>query len=58
VTGLPKTVVITSEEVREAMSVPVEAIIATVRDTLDRTPPNWPRTSWSAGWFWWVAGLS
>ena len=57
-TGLPKTVVITSEEVREAMSVPVEAIIAAVRDTLDCTPPNWPRTSWSAGWFWRVAGLS
>jgi hypothetical protein len=38
--------------------VPVEAIIAAVRDTLDRTPPNWPRTSWSAGWFWRVAGLS
>jgi rod shape-determining protein MreB len=40
VTGLPKTVVITSEEVREAISVPVEAIIAAVRDTLDRTPPE------------------
>ena len=40
VTGLPKTVVITSEEVREAISVPVEAVIAAVRDTLDRTPPE------------------
>jgi rod shape-determining protein MreB and related proteins len=40
VTGLPKTVVITSEEVREAISVSVEAIIAAVRDTLDRTPPE------------------
>ena len=40
VTGLPKTIVITSEEVREAISVPVEAIIAAVRDTLDRTPPE------------------
>jgi rod shape-determining protein MreB and related proteins len=40
VTGLPKTVVITSEEVREAISVPVEAIVAAVRDTLDRTPPE------------------
>jgi rod shape-determining protein MreB and related proteins len=40
VTGLPKTVVITSEEVREAISVPVDAIVATVRDTLDRTPPE------------------
>jgi rod shape-determining protein MreB len=38
--GLPKTVVIMSEEVREAISVPVEAIVAAVRDTLDRTPPE------------------
>jgi rod shape-determining protein MreB and related proteins len=40
VTGLPKTVDITSEEVREAMSVPLNAIVAAVRDTLDRTPPE------------------
>src|SRR5918998_541148 len=40
VTGLPKTIVITSEEVREAISIPVDAIIAAVRDTLDRTPPE------------------
>src|SRR3954453_22136745 len=40
VTGLPKTVVITSEEIREAISVPVDAILAAVRDTLDRTPPE------------------
>ena len=39
-TGLPKTVVITSEEIREAISVPVEAIVAAVQDTLDRTPPE------------------
>jgi rod shape-determining protein MreB len=39
-TGLPKTIVVTSEEVREAISVPVEAIVTTVRDTLDRTPPE------------------
>jgi rod shape-determining protein MreB len=38
--GLPKTIVITSEEVREAISIPVDAIIAAVRDTLDRTPPE------------------
>ena len=40
VTRLPKTVVITSEEVRDAIHVPVEAIVAAVRDTLDRTPPE------------------
>ncbi|WP_273846126.1 rod shape-determining protein [Rubrobacter calidifluminis] len=40
VSGLPKSVVITSEEIREAISGPVEAIVAAVRDTLDRTPPE------------------
>ena len=40
VTGLPKTVVITSEEIREAISLPVDAVLAAVRDTLDRTPPE------------------
>src|ERR671915_977168 len=40
VTRLPKTIVITSEEVREAISVPVATIVAAVRDTLDRTPPE------------------
>ncbi len=39
-TGLPKSVVITSEEVREAISLPVEAIVSAVRDTLSRTPPE------------------
>ena len=40
VTGLPKTVVITSEEVREAISLPIDAVLAAVRDTLERTPPE------------------
>jgi rod shape-determining protein MreB len=40
VTGLPKTVAITSEEIREAIHVPVEAIVAAVQDTLNRTPPE------------------
>ncbi|MDQ4106179.1 MAG: rod shape-determining protein, partial [Actinomycetota bacterium] len=40
ISGLPKTIVITSEEIREAISVPVEAIVAAVKDTLDRTPPE------------------
>ncbi len=39
-TGLPKTIVITSEEVREAMSEPVSAIVDAVRATLDKTPPE------------------
>jgi len=40
VTGLPKTVTITSEEVREALSEPVRAIIDAVRLTLEKTPPE------------------
>ncbi|OUN00541.1 MAG: rod shape-determining protein [Firmicutes bacterium ZCTH02-B6] len=40
VTGLPKTVTLTAEEVREAMSEPVAAIIEAVRVTLERTPPE------------------
>jgi len=39
-TGLPKTIVVTSEEIREAISAPVDAIVAAVLDTLDRTPPE------------------
>src|SRR5215208_3364964 len=40
VAGLPKTIVITSEEVREAIMMHVNAIVGAVRDTLDRTPPE------------------
>jgi rod shape-determining protein MreB len=39
-TGLPKTVVVTGEEVREAIGPAVEAIVDATRDTLDRTPPE------------------
>ncbi len=40
VTGLPKTLVISSEEVREAMNEPVNAIIDAIKATLDKTPPE------------------
>jgi rod shape-determining protein MreB len=40
VTGLPKTLVITSAEVREAIEEPVSAIVDAVKVTLDRTPPE------------------
>jgi rod shape-determining protein MreB len=39
-TGLPKRIVVTSVEVRETISIHVDAIVAAVRDTLDRTPPE------------------
>jgi rod shape-determining protein MreB and related proteins len=40
VSGLPKTVVMTTDEARAALAEPVEAIVEAVRDTLDRTPPE------------------
>ncbi|HEX9780608.1 MAG TPA: rod shape-determining protein [bacterium] len=40
VTGLPKTVTITSEEVREALSEPIREIVEATRQTLERTPPE------------------
>ncbi|MFQ5911939.1 MAG: rod shape-determining protein, partial [Nitrospinota bacterium] len=40
VTGVPKTVIITDEEVREALSEPVQAIVDVVRIALERTPPE------------------
>jgi rod shape-determining protein MreB len=40
VTGLPKTVVTSTEEVRRALEEPVGAIIDSVKVTLDKTPPE------------------
>src|SRR5436190_2223640 len=40
VSGLPKTVVLTSEEVRMALEEPLQAIVDAVKETLDRTPPE------------------
>jgi rod shape-determining protein MreB len=40
ISGLPRTVAITTEQVREAIAEPVAAIVDTVRTTLDRTPPE------------------
>jgi len=40
VTGLPKTVTITSEEIREAMAEPITQILEVTRFTLERTPPE------------------
>src|SRR5262249_23010650 len=38
--GLPRTVVITGAEVREALREPVAAIVEAVRSCLERTPPE------------------
>jgi rod shape-determining protein MreB len=40
VTGLPKTIVTTTEEIREAIDEPVSAIVDAVKVTLDKTPPE------------------
>jgi rod shape-determining protein MreB len=40
VAGLPKTMTLTSEEVREALREPVSAIVEAIRFTLERCPPE------------------
>ncbi|RME61444.1 MAG: rod shape-determining protein, partial [Caldilineae bacterium] len=40
VNGLPKTIEITSSEVTEAMAEPLQAIVSTVRATLEKAPPE------------------
>ncbi|GIU85255.1 MAG: rod shape-determining protein [Acidimicrobiales bacterium] len=40
VSGLPKTIVISTAEIREAIEEPVSAIVDAVKVTLDRTPPE------------------
>lgn len=39
-TGLPRTISIESEEIREAIEEPLAAIIAAVKSTLEQTPPE------------------
>ena len=40
ITGLPKTVVLSSEDVRDALEEPVSQVIDAVKSTLDKTPPE------------------
>lgn len=40
VDGLPKNITIASEEVREALSEPLEKVISAIKETLERTPPE------------------
>ena len=39
-TGLPKTVILTSEEIRRALDEPTTQIIEAIKSTLDKTPPE------------------
>jgi rod shape-determining protein MreB len=40
VAGLPKTLTITGDEIREALQEPVNQIVEAVRTALERTPPE------------------
>jgi rod shape-determining protein MreB and related proteins len=40
VSGLPKTIVLTSEEIRSALEEPLSQIVDAIKVTLDRTPPE------------------
>jgi rod shape-determining protein MreB len=40
ISGLPRTVSVTTEQVREALAEPVSAIVDAVKTTLDKTPPE------------------
>jgi rod shape-determining protein MreB len=40
VAGIPKMIVLSSDEVREALAEPIHQIIDTVLQTLERTPPE------------------
>ena len=40
VDGLPKTITVTSEEIREALSDSINQILDTIKDTLEKTPPE------------------
>lgn len=38
--GLPKTLTVTGDEIREAMGIPIEEIVENVKQTLEETPPE------------------
>jgi rod shape-determining protein MreB len=40
VSGLPKTIIVSAEEIRKAVEEPVNAIVDGVKTTLDKTPPE------------------
>ncbi|MBI4883687.1 MAG: rod shape-determining protein [Actinobacteria bacterium] len=40
ITGLPRSIALTTEQIREGLAEPVTAIIDAIKSTLDRTPPE------------------
>ena len=41
--GLPKTILVTSEEIRQALMEPVQLIVDVIKQVLEATRPNFPR---------------
>lgn len=39
-TGLPKTIILSSEEIRNAIEEPISAIVSAIKVTLEKTPPE------------------
>jgi rod shape-determining protein MreB and related proteins len=40
ISGLPRTIQVTTEQIREALAEPISAIVDAVKTTLDKTPPE------------------
>ena len=40
ITGLPKTIKVTEDQIRDALKEPVSAIIDSIKTTLEKTPPE------------------
>jgi hypothetical protein len=47
VAGVPKTLLVNSDEIREALTEPVNAIVDAIRSVLERTPPQLERAEGS-----------
>jgi hypothetical protein len=48
IAGVPKTIVVTSDEIREALAEPVGAIVEAVKSCSNARRPSWPPTSSTA----------
>lgn len=58
VSGLPKTIILTATEIREAINPVIAKMIASVITCLGDAPQNWPRTFSSAECMWLVGSAS
>lgn len=55
--GLPRTVVVKAEEIRESMAEPLSQLLKPLSAPLSERPQNWPQTLWIAGLCWLAAVL-